>query len=99
MIQVQDTFICHPGNASKLAKLFKEWADFLKTEGHTATVLTDMTGQFHRVIIVGTYKDLTAYEEIIRNMGKSAKEKKMMQKFSKMNEMYHSGSREIYKVW
>ena len=57
MIIVHDTFVCKPGNASKLAKLFKEWADTQKQ----TYVMTDMTGQWHRVIVASTHDSLAAY--------------------------------------
>ncbi len=100
MIIVQDTFICKPGNASKLAKLFKEWASLRPKERETR-VCTDMTGQFHRLIVSATYENLAQYEEDLKNMMEnvSEEEKKMMDNFKDMNEMYHSGSREILKVW
>ena len=64
-------------------------------------VMTDMTGQFHRVIIATNYESLAAYEEEANNMmkNKTAEEKTMMDKFKDMNEMYVSGSRDIFKVW
>lgn len=100
MIIVQDTFVCKPGNAGKLAKLFKEWADIRPAERKTK-VLTDMVGQFHRVIVHGEWESLAQYEEEIKNMmgNQSSEEKAIMEKFKDMNEMYVSGSREIYKVW
>jgi hypothetical protein len=97
MIIVHDTFVCKPGNASKLAKLFKEWADVEPKKN--VTVMTDMTGQWHRVISVSTWESLTEYEKEMNNMGNSPEEKKIMDKFANMNEMYVSGSREIYKKW
>lgn len=99
MITVHDIFVCKPGNASKMAKLFKEWAD-IKPKKNTY-VMTDMTGQFHRVIIAANYDSLAAYEEETKNMmeNQTAEEKAMMDKFKDMNEMYVSGSREIFKVW
>ena len=97
MIAVHNTLVCKPGNASKVAKLFKEWADLRKT--HHASVMTDMTGQYHRVIIAEQYPSLAAYEEAERTMGQSPEEKAMMEKFKEMNEMYVSGSREIFKIW
>ena len=30
MIAVHNIFVCKPGNAGKLAKLFKEWSDVRK---------------------------------------------------------------------
>ena len=98
MIIVHDVFICKPGNASKLAKLFKEWADVMPKKN--VSVMTDMTGQFHRVILVSTFESLAAYEEEMKNMGQQTpEEKKVMEKFKDMNDMYVSGSREIYKTW
>lgn len=97
MIIIHDTFVCKPGNASKLAKLMKEWMGNQKEILH---VMTDMTGQWHRVIMVSQFANLTAYEKSWEKWAKPTKEmKKMEAKFKNMNEMYISGSREIYKVW
>jgi hypothetical protein len=97
MIVVHDIFVCKPGNASKLAKLFKEWADVVPKKN--VQIMTDMTGQFHRVISVSSYESLAAYESESKNMGQTPEEKQVMDKFKDMNDMYVSGSREIYKVW
>jgi hypothetical protein len=99
MIIVHDIFVCKPGNASKLAKLFKEWAELEKKEGRITNIMTDMTGQFHRVISASTHDSLAAYEENMKMIGQSPEQKEMMAKFKDMNELYVSGSREIYKVW
>ena len=97
MISVHDIFVCKPGNASKLAKLFKEWVDVMPIQN--TQVMTDMTGQFHRVIVASTFENLGAYEEAMKTMGQTPEEQKLMEKFKDMNEMYVSGSREIFKVW
>jgi len=99
MIIVHDIFVCKPGNASKIAKLFREWTD-IKPKKNT-NVMTDMTGQYHRVIIATNYDSLVSYEEETKHMmeNQTAEEKAMMDKFKDMNDMYVSGSREIYKVW
>ena len=99
MIIVHDTFVCKPGQASKMAKLMKEWAE-IKPKKNTY-VMTDQTGQFHRVLIATNYDSVTAYEEETKNMmaNQTPEEKILMEKFKDMNEMYVSGGREIYKVW
>lgn len=97
MIAVHDIFICKPGNASKLAKLFKEWADAMPAKN--TRVMTDMTGQYHRVVVAATFENLGAYEEAMKTMGQTPEEQKLMEKFKDMNEMYLSGSREIFKIW
>jgi hypothetical protein len=97
MIIVHETFICKPGNASKMAKLFKEWAESQK---ESYVIMTDMTGQWHRVIVESTHDSLTAYEENVKKMMADTPEnRKMNEKFKDMNDMYTSGSREIYKIW
>lgn len=97
MIIVHDTFVCKPGNASKLAKLFKEW---MAKESSLIHVMTDMTGQWHRVIMVSQFDSLAAYEKNSEKWAKPTKEmQKEMEKWKDMNDMYTSGSREIYKVW
>ncbi len=97
MIIVHDTFVCKPGNASKLAKLFKEWASKEKQVLH---IMTDMTGQWHRVIVVSQYQNLTAYERSWKDQMKDTPaNREMNKKFENMNDMYVSGNREIYKVW
>lgn len=97
MIIVHDIFVCKPGNASKMAKLFKEAMGRQKDVLH---IMTDMTGQWHRVIMVSQYKDLKAYQDSWEKyMKDTPKNRKMNEKFKNMNDMYISGSREIYKVW
>ena len=59
MIIVHDIFVCKPGNASKLAKKFKEAMGDMSELVH---IMTDMTGQFNRVIMVTKYENLTDYE-------------------------------------
>ena len=96
MIIVHDIFICKPGNASKVAKMFKEAMSGSEELLH---IMTDMTGQYHRVVIASSFDSLAAYEEEQKTMGQTPEEQRVMEKFKDMNEMYVSGSREIFKVW
>ena len=59
MIIVHDIFICKPGNASKLAKKFKE---AMTGNKEFVNILTDMTGQFNKVVVVSQYENLTGYD-------------------------------------
>src|SRR5690348_15161251 len=97
MIIVHDIFVCKPGNASKLAKLFKE---VMADNKEFVNVMTDMTGQFNRVVMVTKYDNLTAYEKSWEDYSKDAEAmKKMKEKMAGYQEMYMSGAREIYQVW
>ena len=98
MIIVHDTFVCKPGNAGKAAKLFKEAMADSKEVMH---IMTDMTGQYHRVIMVSQYENLAAYEEAFKKyMNPSPEMKESMKKMEGFTgDMYLTGSREIFKVW
>jgi len=97
MIIVHDIFICKPGNASKLAKLFKE----VMADNHElVNIMSDLTGQYNRVVMVTKYDSLTAFEESWKKYEQNTDEmKKMKEKMAGYHEMYQTGSREIYHVW
>src|SRR3954471_12190126 len=97
MIIVHDIFICKPGNASKVAKLFKE---VMVDNNELVNIMTDVTGQYNKVVMVSKYENLTAYEQSWEKYQKDAEEmKKMKEKMKDYTDMYLTGSREIYQVW
>jgi len=97
MIIVHDIFICKPGNASKMAKMFKE---AMGGNEETVYILTDMTGQFNKVMMVTKYKNLTEYEQSWEKFQKDTEAMKKMEKImTGYQDMYLTGSREIYRVW
>jgi predicted translin family RNA/ssDNA-binding protein len=97
MIIVHDIFICKPGNASKMAKLFKE---VMADNEELVNIMTDVTGQFNKVVMVTKYESLTAYEKSFEKYMQDSEEmKKMKEKMQGYTDMYLSGSREIYHVW
>ena len=97
MINVHDIFICKPGNASKLAKMFKE---VMAGNDELVSIMTDMTGQFNKVVVVTKYDNLSAYEESWKKYEQNTEEmKKMQEKMSGFHDMYLTGSREIYRLW
>ena len=97
MIIVHDIFICKPGNASKLAKMFKE---AMTGDSDLVNIMTDMTGQYNRVVMVTKYENLTAYEQSWEKYKKDSEAAKKMEESMKgYQDMYLTGSREIYQVW
>ena len=97
MILIHDIFICKPGNASKLAKKFKE---AMAGSAELVNILTDMTGQYNKVVMVTQYESLTAYEMSWEKYKEdSAEMKRMNEAMAGYQDMYMSGSREIYQVW
>ena len=97
MIIVHDTFICKPGNASKVAKMFKE---AMVDNTDMVNIMTDMTGEYNRVIMVSKHDSLAAYEQSFKKYMEDTEEvKKMKEKMKGYHDMYLSGSREIFQVW
>ncbi|HEV8601728.1 MAG TPA: hypothetical protein VGQ87_04005 [Patescibacteria group bacterium] len=97
MIIVHDIFVCKPGNASKLAKLFKE---SMVGNKELVNIMTDMTGQYNRVIMVSKFENLSAYEDSWKAyMNPTPEMKEAMKKMEGYTDMYLTGMREIYKVW
>lgn len=97
MIIVHDIFVCKPGNASKAAKMFKA---SMAGSPEVVNIMTDMTGQYHRVIMVSQYESLSAYEksaEAYKNPTKEMQE--VMKSMEGFQDMYLTGSREIYQTW
>jgi heme-degrading monooxygenase HmoA len=97
MIIIQDSFVCKPGNASKLAKKCKE---AFSDSPEVKYILTDMTGDFNRVIVVSEYESLSAYDKSWEEMPKDKeKMKKMEESMAGYTDMYLTGTREILRVW
>lgn len=97
MIIVHDTFVCKPGQASKAAKMFKE---MMAKSPNEVKIMTDITGQYHRVIMVSQYENLAAYGKALEEyMNPSEEMKQSMAKMKDFQEMYTGGSREIFRVW
>ncbi len=63
-------------------------------------IMTDMTGDFNRVIMQSQYDNLTAYEDRFKKYIEDSEEvKKMKEKLQGYHDLYISGKREIFKVW
>jgi hypothetical protein len=63
-------------------------------------VMTDMTGPYNKVVVVTQYESLTAYEKSWDKYKENTEEmKKMEEAMSGYQDMYLTGSREIYQVW
>ncbi len=98
MIIVHDIFVCKPGNASKVAKMFKE---AMEKNPNLVNIMTDVTGNYHHVIMATKYKDLASFEKSMDEMMNNPTEemKEAMSKMKGLEEMYFTGSREIYRTW
>lgn len=97
MIIVHDIFICKPGNASKVAKMFKE---AMAGNDELVNIMTDLTGEYNRVIMVTKHENLAAFEQSFKKyMQDSEEAKKLKEAMKGFQDMYLTGSREIFNVW
>lgn len=96
MIIVHDIFICKPCNASKVAKLFKEAMTDNQDMVH---IMTDLTGDYNKVVMVSKFESLTAFEQSFQKyMQDNEETRKMKEKMKGYTDMYLTGSREIYHI-
>jgi hypothetical protein len=93
MIIVRNVFIAKPGQASKLAALFKHAAAIGKMPKHR--VLTDMTGDFNRVILEYEVNDLAGVEAQLKNY---ATNEALHAALKGYTDLYVSGTREMLQV-
>lgn len=98
MLIIREVFTAKPGQASKLAKLFK------KAFGEDAgvRVMTDMVGNYNTVVTEIQVKSLAEFEKQMEEY-KSGKpdpkmDPKVAEELSKYTEMYITGRREIFQI-
>lgn len=97
MVIVHDIFVCKPGNASKLAKKFKE---AMAGNEELVNIMTDLTGSYNRVVMVSKYENLAAFEQSFEKYKQNSEAmKKMTEAMAGYQDMYLTGSREIFQVW
>lgn len=98
MLIVRDIFTAKPGQASKLAKVFKN----VFQNDPSARVMTDLVSDFNTVILEREVESLTKYEELIE-MYRSGKPgpnvaENAFEVMSGYTDMFISGNREIFQI-
>ena len=98
MLIIREVFTAKPGQASKLAKLFKK----AFASDPTARVMTDMIGEYNTVVVEVQAKSLSEFEKQMEEY-KSGKpdpnmDPKVAEEMSHYTEMYLTGRREIYQI-
>lgn len=96
MLIVRDIFTAKPGQASKLAKLFREIATGL--EWKNARVMTDLVSNMHTVVLETQFENLSEFENEMKGYSQGPKAAEMMEKMKGYNDMYYKGKREIFQV-
>ncbi len=93
MLVVRNCFIAKPGNASKLAAQLKEAATAAKIPNHR--VLTDLTGDFNRVILEFEVENVAGFEARLKDYGTNPAFREKMKGYT---DLWVTGSREILQV-
>jgi len=93
MFIVRNTFVAKPGCASKLAAQLKEAAAAFQMPG--ARVMTDVTGDFNRVIMEHTAESLEEFEKRMQETMGSPMYRERMAGYT---ELWTTGSREVLRV-
>lgn len=98
MLIVREVLTAKPGQASKLAKLFKK----VFAHDQSAQVMTDMVGNYNTVVVQMQVTNLAEFERQMEEV-KSGKpdpkmDPKVAEEMSKYTEMYLTGRREIYQI-
>jgi len=98
MLIVREIFTAKPGQASKLAKLFKK----AMANDDSVIVMTDLVGDYNTVVTEFRVKNLAEFEKQMEEYKSGKPDPKMdpdiAKEMSKYTEMYLTGRREIYQI-
>jgi hypothetical protein len=89
MLVVRNCFIAKPGNASKLAAQLKEAAAVAKIPNHR--VLTDLTGEFNRVILEFQVDNVGGFEARLNDYATNPAFREKMKGYT---DLWTTGSRD-----
>ena len=98
MIIVREIFTAKPGEAGKLAKLFK------KTMGKQprTRVMTDLVGPYNTVIMESEMDSLADFAKVMEDYKKGKPDTNWseadMKEMEQYKEMYQTGRREIFQI-
>ena len=93
MLVVRNIFVAKPGHASKLAAQLKEAAATAKIPRHR--VLTDLTGDFNRVILEYEADSIGEFEARMKDYATNTAFRDKMKGYT---DLWVTGSREILQV-
>ena len=93
MIVIRNTFVAKPGSASKLAAQLKEAA--AAAEIPNFRVLTDLTGEFNRVVLEYEAEDIAGFQARMEQYTKGGAFKEKMKGYT---DHWLTGKREIFQI-
>ena len=93
MIVIRNCFVAKPGQASKLAAQIKDAGTVAKFG--TFRVLTDLTGDFNRVILEFEVESIAQFEDRLKDYQTNAAFREKMKGYT---DLWIGGSREMLQV-
>ncbi|MBM3779035.1 MAG: hypothetical protein FJW23_12520 [Acidimicrobiia bacterium] len=93
MLIVRNCFVARPGHATRLANQLKDTIAAVGMPG--ARVLTDLTGDFNRVILEYEVDDVAGFEATMKEYQTNPVFREKMQGYT---DLWITGSREILQV-
>ena len=93
MIIVRNCFVAKPGQASKLAAQLKQAAGTANIPNHR--VLTDLTGDFNRVVLEYAVENIGEFEARMREYSTNEPFREKMKGYT---DLWITGNREILQV-
>lgn len=98
MYIIREVFTAKPGQASKLAKLFKK----MNMPEMKGRIMTDMVGPYNTVVMEMEVESLTEWEKSMKEYKSGSDAQKMdpvlAEEMSHYHEMYQGGHREIFQI-
>ena len=92
MIVVRNCFTAKPGHASKLAAQLREMTSLIP---ENSRILTDLTGEFNRVIFEFEVENLSEFEARLRQY---ATDPAIREKMAGYTDLWTTGTRELLQV-
>lgn len=94
MLIIREVFTAKPGQASKLAKLFKKGFG----SDPKARVMTDLVGSYNTVVMEIQAESLAEFEKQMEEYKSGKMDPEVAKEMSNYTEMYLTGRREIFQV-
>lgn len=94
MLIVREIFVAKPGQASRLAKLFKKG---FGGEANTR-VMTDLVGNYNTVVMEMQVGSLAEFEKQMEEYKSGKMDPEVAKEMSGYTEMYLTGRREVFRV-
>jgi hypothetical protein len=93
MIVVRNCFVAKPGSAGKLAAMLKEATAVAQLP--KVRVLTDVTGDFNRVVMEFEVEDIAEFETRLKDYHTNEKFREKMKGYT---DLWVTGSRELLQI-